>query len=339
MTEQELIEEYYSKPLLLSYSALKKLMYSPKLYYSHYILQQKEERLDSFLVDGSIIHCLLLDDSSFNDQFILIPSNLPGDSSRKCADYVFKFVQETKLLKPEIEILDLSGYPGTILDYLLGINLHQSLKTDQQRLEKILTDDTRSYFEFLKLSQGKILVDSETMQRCNESVAAIRNNSKLCNLLGLLTTEMEDVKIFNEIELNCGKSTVFGLKGKIDNIKVDFDQKTIYINDLKTTSKSLSDFKETVEFYSYWVQAVIYEKLVINNLKLLVGEVHPPNWKIIFNFVVIDKFLQVYAFEVTEDTLKLWRSRFELLCGTFSWHYKNRNFGLPYEYEVGEVKL
>ena len=37
-TPAELEQEFYSKPLYLSYSGLNKLLFSPKLYYKHYIL-------------------------------------------------------------------------------------------------------------------------------------------------------------------------------------------------------------------------------------------------------------------------------------------------------------
>ena len=55
-TPQELEKEFYSKPLYLSYSGLNKLLFSPKLYYKHYVLQQREEKLESYLIDGKVIH-------------------------------------------------------------------------------------------------------------------------------------------------------------------------------------------------------------------------------------------------------------------------------------------
>ena len=87
---QELINEFYSKEFYLSYSGLNKLLYSPSLFYKHYILQQREDKLESYLIDGKVIHCLLLDDGSFDQQFILTPGTLPTGNTRSVVDKIFE---------------------------------------------------------------------------------------------------------------------------------------------------------------------------------------------------------------------------------------------------------
>jgi hypothetical protein len=64
-------DKFYSQPFSFSYSGLSKLLYSPGLFYNHYILQEREEKLDQHLVEGKVIHCLILDNGSFNNQFIV----------------------------------------------------------------------------------------------------------------------------------------------------------------------------------------------------------------------------------------------------------------------------
>jgi len=259
-TPTELQQEFYSKKYYLSYSALSKIMYSPSLFYRHYVLQQREEKLDTYLIDGKVIHCLLLDDGSFDKQFILMPSSLPTGNTRLVVDKVYASYIE---LKDDSSVL-LAAYENSILNTLKEIKLHQSLKTDQQRLDKILTEESKSYFEFLKIKGDKNLLDSETLQRCNEAVTAVKDNPTACNLLGLDKHEMDEIDIFNEIPLQSDLVDVypFGVKGIVDNIKVDHVAKTIYINDLKTTGKTINDFKETVDYYNYWAQAAIYFRLV-----------------------------------------------------------------------------
>ena len=51
----------------------------------------------------------------------------------------------------------------------------------------------------------------------------------------------------------------------IDYYKINHSTKMVTICDLKTTSKTIADFKETVDFYNYWLQAAIYSKLVFAN--------------------------------------------------------------------------
>jgi len=329
-TPQELEKEFYSKPLYLSYSGLNKLLFSPKVYYKHYVLQQREEKLDSYLIDGKVIHNLLLDDGSFDKSFILLPSTLPTGNSRLVIDKIYNLVKEGPGL--------LSNYTAEILDILKQINLHQSLKTDEQRLAKIVTEETISYFEFLKVKGSKDLIDSETLQRCNEAVDVLKNNSKATELLGTYRSEMENTKIHNELELSLDSSVAlrsFGLKGIVDNIKVDFDNKIVYINDLKTTGKTISDFEETVKYYNYNLQAAIYHRLVKEKLKDSINA----DWKIVFHFIVVDKYNQVYCFEVSTGTMQNWQSELDLKLAEAEWHYKNNEYNLPFKFETSQVTL
>ena len=329
-SSQELEAEFYSKPLNLSYSGLNKLLYSPQLYYKHYILQQREEKLDSYLIDGKVIHNLLLDDGSFEKNFILLPSTLPTGNSRLVIDKIYEQTKEAPGL--------LSDYTTEILTILKQINLHQSLKTDEQRIARIITEENASYFEFLKVKGTKDLIDSETLQRCNESVDVLKNNSKVTELLGTYRSEMENTKIYNELELSLDSSILlrpFGLKGIVDNIKVDYDTKTVYINDLKTTGKTISDFKETIEFYNYNLQAAIYHRLVEEGTK----DIRSIDWNIVFHFIVIDKYMQVYAFEVSKDTMMNWLDILNKKLDEAEWHYKNRKYNLPFQFETSQVIL
>lgn len=335
-TPQELEKEFYSKPLILSYSGLNKLLFSPKLYYKHYILQQREEKLESYLIDGKVIHNLLLDDGRFDKNFILLPSTLPTGNSRLVIDKVFEIHKKGGAA----DISMLSQYPQDILEILKSINLHQSLKTDEQRLTKIITEETISYFEFLKVKGNKDLIDSETIQRCNEAVDVIKNNSKATELLGTFRSEMENTKVHNELMLSidqyssAGLSS-FGLRGAIDNMKIDFDAKIVYINDLKTTGKTIADFEETVKYYNYNLQAAIYQRLVTEKLKDSIDA----DWKIVFHFIVVDKYNQVYCFEVSTVTMQNWQNELDLKLAEAEWHYKNNKYNLPFKFETGQVTL
>lgn len=335
MTVQDLEKEFYNKKLYLSYSALNKLLFSPKLYYKYYILQQKEEKLDNYLIDGKVIHNLLLDDDSFNKNFILLPSSLPTGNSRLLIDKIYNHVKEGHSL--------LGDYKIEILEILKEINLHQSLKTDEQRLAKIITEENIIYFEFLKLKGKKDIIDNETLQRCNKAVDVIKNDSKATDLLGTFRSEIENSKIFNELLLfvntcnkyNSTESLSFGLKGIVDNIKIDFDNKIIYINDLKTTSKTISEFKETIKFYNYNLQAAIYKRLVEEELKDIINN----DWKILFHFIVIDKYDQVYCFKVSDSTMYDWQNELDIKLLEAEWHYKNNKYNLPFKFQTSQVIL
>ncbi len=130
----------------LSYSGLNKLLFSPKLYYKHYILGEREESIDSWAIDGSIVDAYLTD-QKIEDKFAIVPGTIPTESTKKLVYRIFK---ERDL---EYVSTDLSSYQEDILNILKDINLHQALKTDAQRLEKILTDDAKNYFKLLTLEE------------------------------------------------------------------------------------------------------------------------------------------------------------------------------------------
>jgi len=337
-TAQELEQEFYAKPFLMSYSGLNKLLYSPKMFYNHYILKQREDRTDSHLIDGKVIHSLLLNDGSFDENFILLPASLPSDNTRKIIDKVnehFSTLSEEEQTKDDALLL--GTYSDIILKLLKEINLHQSLKTDEQRLAKIITEETITYFQFLRIKGRRDIIDTETLKRCNESIDFLKADSRVCDLLGLYKSETENTDVFNEIELSSDVVGIdkIGLKGFADNIKIDHDNKTIFINDLKTTGKTISDFSETVKFYNYHIQAAIYTRLVKEVYKHIIT----PEWSVIFNFIVIDKYNQVYAFEVSTTSLATWDEELQRKLIEADWHYKNNNYNLPYSFATGLVML
>jgi len=334
-TPAELEQEFYSKPFNISYSGLNKLLYSPKMFYNHYILKQREDRTDSHLIDGKVIHGLLLNDGSFDENFILLPSTLPTGNSRLVIDRIHSIV---KAMDPQpASDLALTDMNKEILEILKEINLHQSLKTDDQRLSKIITEETISYFEFLKSKGNRDLIDSETLQRCNEAVTLLKADTKVCELLGLYRSEMENIDMFNEIELSSDAVGIdnIGLKGVADSIQINHDKKIIYINDLKTTGKTITDFPETVKFYNYSIQAAIYTRLVKEVYKHIIT----PEWTVVFNFIVIDKYNQVYCFKVSDTTLEIWDFELSDRLNEMYWHYKNNNYSLPYNFATSQVIL
>lgn len=314
-------DKFYSQPFSFSYSGLSKLLYSPGLFYNHYILQEREERLDQHLIEGKVIHCMLLDNGSFNNQFIVSPSNLPSTNSKSVIDKLF---YDKKVVEGELEEHD-----QLILEILRDINLHQSLKTDQQRLDKIITEDVKSYWGFLKQKGNKDLLDQETLDKCTKSVEILKNDKHVNELMGLTMSDFELQEIFNEQPIETElKNSPFGLKGIVDNIKIDYAAKTVYINDLKTSSKTLSEFKESIEYYNYDLQAAIYSVLVSYKF----SEILNSSWKIQFSFVVIDKYQQVGIFEVSQDTLIRWDEKLSNTLEIARAHYVTRDYTKPAEF-------
>lgn len=315
-------ENFYKKKFHFSYSGFNKLLFAPSAFYKHYILNQREDKMEQHLIEGSLLHCLLLEEDKFHDKYVVSPVNLPGDSIKNVVDKVFVRALVTNNLH-----LSLEQNEFDILDILKEINLYQSLKTDAQRVEKVVTDASISYYNFLATKGDKAVIDEDTLNKVKGYAEIVRSNDKITSLLNIGGTYSQ-----SEVPLVMDTQYDFGLRGFVDNINIDHDAKVIYINDLKTSGKLLQDFPETVEYYKYWLQAAVYCKLVRANYSL-------GNYKIKFHFIVVDKLTQCYAFEVSTVTLNSWMDKLDEIMKIADYHYTNKKYDLPYEYEVGNVIL
>ena len=69
----EELERFYKNKFYFSYSGLNKLLYSPGLFYNHYVLNQREDSTDPHLVGGRVLHCLLFEPEKYDDYFKKYP--------------------------------------------------------------------------------------------------------------------------------------------------------------------------------------------------------------------------------------------------------------------------
>lgn len=329
----EELEQFYKSDFYFSYSSINKLLYSPSAFYKHYILNQREDMVDAHLVAGKVLHCLILEPEKFDEEFIVIPSNLPKDNNKLLVDEVFKVYQS----QPDTD-LTLADFPETIISVLAGINLHQSLKTDESRIAKMVTEQNSQYFEFLKVKQNKTIVDQATLDTAKESAELLKNHEVVRDLMQLDKEKDEKIKVFNEegVQLRSTKYK-FGFKGILDNVVMDYNTKTLFINDLKTTGKAIQDFPDSVQYYKYWIQAVMYKQLSLG--KYLKDLPDWAEWNIVITFIVIDRNNLIYPFQVSSETLKVWEEDFKEVLNVLEYHYNNKDFTLPYDLATKNVKL
>jgi hypothetical protein len=332
MIMQDKIKEdlFYKEEFNFSYSSLNRLLFSPKLFYKDYILKERETKMEKHLIEGRLIHLLLLEPDRFDEEFVMSPLKMPTDSVKKVLRNV-----SSKIVDPN-NYMKLKDLDDQILEALKEENLYQSFKEDQKRLDKIITKESEEYFKFLQTT-GKTIVDADTFARCMDRVVIIRANNEVTNLLMEEGTDwdLDHIQVHNEKKLECKLNDYkFGLKGIVDKYIIDDESKTITIVDLKTTAKPLENFAETVDFYNYWLQAAIYSLLVVKNV-----DENQQKYKIIFKFAVIDKYDQVYVFPVSEETLVRWMTSLRQTLQEANYHYSERKYNLPYVFAKGDITL
>ena len=321
-------EEFYNKDYNFSYSSLNKLLFSPKLFYIDYILKERELKTDKHLIEGKLLHLLLLQPEKLHDEFSIVPSKVPSESLKKVLKDITLHTDADTLAACEDFV---------ILDSLKSMNLYQSLKDESKRLAKVRTTECENYYTFMCDTSGKDIIDNDMLTKATERVEILKANKDVMSLMEHTVTdfEMDPVEVHNEKYLKCDlKKYKFGLQGYIDRYIIDHDSKEVTIVDLKTTSKGLEKFAETVDYYRYWMQAVIYSILVIKN-----SEDKVQDYKINFKFAVIDNYDQVYVFDVFQPTLELWYEYFSETLEQANYHYEQRDYSLPYEFAKGNVRL
>lgn len=353
---------FYAKPLWFSYSSIKLLMYSPPAFATKYINNVYEEKLDKHLIQGKLIHYiilesrariingrvdkdLLVESAPFKSLFIVSPLTVPTGNNLKVVTGIFKHHRSTH--EPDEHAI-FSNYPAVILQKLVELQYWQALtdtKTklgevtesgDHKRLAKMITDENSSYFDYMLTRGNRNIIDREMLDFCIAAAEIVLNNPYLCELIGFGITDPTKNEVINEkmffMEL---PEYSFGLKGIIDNNHIDHDKKIIFINDFKTTAKKLSEFSNAVQLFNYDIQTVIYIKLVKANFPHLIEQ----GYTIEFRFITIDKNRQAYAFPISMETLATWEFQFETTLQKANFHYSNKTYDLPFAFATKQAVL
>jgi hypothetical protein len=325
-----------------SYSSLVELLRDPKVFYKKYILKQREEKDEKYMKEGKLFHLFVLEPQLFDEKFVMIPTKLPGGYALEAinkliAKLTLDSVDENGIQLPDTDWGNLYDHDNIVLDILKENNFYQSLKTDTQRVEKVYTPEGHEYFNALRDSYllKKTIVDSDMVQKAHEKANLVLIDSE-CQALLNAANSKEDVRKELELQYDIPNYS-FGLKGIIDCVKIDYANETIYITDLKTTSKKLLDwYKDFAESeYMYWLQAIIYKELVLS----LVPAGSKTAWKLKVNFIVVDKTNCLYTFPVSSKSLYKWQVKTKEKLDVARWHYDNEKYDLPIELQMGKVEL
>lgn len=326
MTEQEKV--FYNEEFNFSYSSLKKLLFAPSIFYKEYVLKEKESKTSKNLLEGSLLHCLLFEPNKFNEKFKISLDKYPSKD-------VMNVLNIVKSLSDATNIYDCDDL--LILSTLKDNDLYQSYKKDELRLSKIKTDANNLYWQYINNPVIDV-VTQEMVDKALERVEILKSNKEVNKLLSFEDTPdfpFDPIEVYVEQEYKTKLTNKkFGLKGFVDYCVIDNKNKVITIADLKTTGKSISDFKETIDYYDYWLQAAIYKKLVSDNV-YGAGD----KYKVVFKFIVIDNMDQVYVFEVTEETMTYWEEKMNDVLEKANYHYENNDYSLPFEFITGHVKI
>ena len=246
-------EEYFSKTYrnYVSNSRLKNINPveggSPNLYKNppHFSTQS--------LVVGSAVHERLLQPESFE----LAPKmGRPGAKLGACIDAAIKFRKEGHSIYNSI----IMG--SNAADYYAG-------RLTDTRIKAILKAGLSYYFAQKNLKGNEIVLsdsDHDTVTACIESV---ENNKKIINTLHPETLFGDKISSYNEDAffmdyaiMYKDRVVILKYKMKIDNWTIDVENKTLTLNDLKTSYKPAAWFMNpeygSMYHSPYYIQFALY---------------------------------------------------------------------------------
>lgn len=329
-------DKFFDTPFVMSYSGLNKLLYSPALFYNHYVLGERDDNVEKHMLEGKLIHCLLLNPEDFDKEFVVSPENLPSDNPIKVLNLLHQHYKMLRQHDPAASV-SLEDYTDHLLEYLKEMNLYQSLKTDAQRLDKMLDSRNQEYWNYLLKAEGRSVIDSIVYDQSKSIVDKFKSNGALMKLMGQFGDSMNPIECYNEIELAMMTEYNFGIRGFVDNLVIDHGNKVIRINDLKKSSKDIGSFTQSIEFYRYWIQASMYHKLVSH---VYLSKPEYAGYSLEFRFIVIDQYLQMAPIKVSSETMSTWIENTERELRKADYHFVTKNFDLPYAFlEHNEMEL
>ena len=256
-------EQFYAnKNFAFSYSSLNKLLFSPSLFYKDYILQDREIRTDKHLVEGKLVHCLVFEPENLNKKFNIVPGKAPSDSVRKVLKNMSLYTDAKLLFDVPSEI---------VLDSLKEMNLYQSLKTDEQRIVKIIKKEFEPYWEFLSNTNVDV-INEDTLLDCTAKAEVIKTNEEVMSLFKNQSTDfdLDPISTHAEEYLKSDLDTfAFGLHGYVDYYTIDTETKTVTICDLKTSGKTVDNFLKALTFITIGCKQLYTLKWYMTHLGMI----------------------------------------------------------------------
>lgn len=218
----------YFENVSLSFSSLKNLNFGPGLFKAMLTKKPSSESLTC----GNLVDALLTEPENFNNLFIEEKEKEPSGlllSFGKC-------------------LLDCNG------DYESAYRCSGFKQTFETVKEKFDKEHLNWYNEQREIRGGKKLpYSSEEYDKAVRVVESLQRNDAVSSYF----KAQENEEVFKQLEIFWEYKDV-QLKSKLDLVKIDKNNKIIYIIDLKTTGFAVDSFKESIEKYQYWLQLYMY---------------------------------------------------------------------------------
>lgn len=334
-----------SKAFYFSPSAIKKILENPLEFFKTYVCENFDNTETLNQKKGTLLHTLLLEPEEFDNKYVILSDDIIAPTER-----MLDIVIYISNLGDSSVVLD--DYHEEILNFMKEIDYHQKLVDDKKdptltgdvkRLEKVLTDSNRTYFEFLMTSRNKELIQKVFYDKIKEKADLIL----LSPSSKIIEVQNDNQDFISELELKVKEpnSLLYPVKCIVDGVKIDIETKKIFVTDIKSTESSLDDLlKWNIEKYKFGIQAAVnmiaVKEDLIPKLKIQLPNINLDSFDIEYNFLVIDGNNTVCTLFVSTDTMdKFTNELIQAVNETIKYHIDTFNFTTPLKYKDNVVIL
>jgi hypothetical protein len=310
-------ETYFSEPFSKGYISNSKLGNLKKDGKAGYLNGFKKDYFESFFI-GTVIHSQLLTPEEFTFQHY---SEKPSAKLGAVMDKTLKLAKGGTITRDHIKMAckDVNYYSENITE---------------KRIDSIL-EKGKDYLALTDYDDSVFRLNDNQFNIVENALKSCKRNSQINKLINPVDTfgdpiesHCEDALFMDFVGIYDGKCVRLPLKQKIDNWTIDVENKTLTLNDVKTTSeKYILGFKtEEGHFhsYSYYRQFYFYSQLLKEYCKIKYGY-DDKTWTFNSNVIVIQTVDPFYTkvFPVTEEDYCLGKYDFEQLLKQVAYYEIN----------------
>ena len=268
-----------------SQSRLKKILKHPSFYLNNEFTDDDEPSEVTLIGDG-VDFLLTQNEDVFYENFSIATVERP---SGQMGDYVWELYSNRNTENPEKAAYDKVGFK------------RDSIEKVQERFEK----EGLAYYNQLLESENKKVLSATQYNTILNIVESLKTNPFTQKFFSNNSyTKLTQVPLY-------GIWGKFKMKGLLDMIFYDDKSNRIYPLDIKTTSKSLHFFEDTIFDHRYDFQAAFYMELINQNIGLIKNHFEAPETPSVapFRFIVESQKFQgaPLMFQMSDDAINIGR--------------------------------
>lgn len=281
----------------------------------------KQKELDTkALRMGSVIDLLVFEPDKFNDTYYCYDGDKPTATLGKLCDIIL----ENYIEVPSKE---------TVLEIIKANKFWNNIKKIESLEKNFNVPEFWEYITTQLKVKDKIIINTPEKIACEEIAFILKTHEHSKDIIN--GEGISQFKFTYELD------NVI-LRGIIDKVLIDYENKTIRFIDLKTGSNDALEFKSSFIKYRYYIQAFIYQaafETVCKELNLDIEEFT----LLPFQFLYISKSERIpLVLEVTDKWYTAARDGFVTTSGynykgvntlikEIYWHWYNKEYDIPKE--------